>query len=862
MATKQVQTNTQSEWVELTPSQVAEILGWVPQPNKPILCHGYYQEQPITLPVNVPANATTIAGQEGDFHRDEPSTLRGDVVITQQNRQVTGNAAQSIPNPKTHQAEFLTINGDVHVRQPGAVARGDQAQINLLDNSAWIENVVFRYQPVGTTPEPVYDQQRRLTMLQVQGTNYRGTAKQFDQVRPKLINLTHVTITSCNPYSQAWDLSANKIILDQTDGIGTAYNTWIAIHGIPVFYTPYMRFPIDNRRKTGFLFPSLSSSSVSGWGFGVPFYWNMAPNYDMTVTPIYYTKRGTQYNDLFRYLTWESSGEMYFSALPGDKVFAANKNTWTQPGSSGPTAEQNKLAATSDNRYQFAWQDNTQYTPSWSSQVQFDYVHDDYYILDFGDAPMFNSTNPFLALLPNTQLSQMVSTTYATDHWSLTGLLQNYETLHPVTLGTQQDQYSRLPQITLTGTYPHSFLDLDYHLSTQFTDFQTPLWEFNYPTNVYPNPPSGVPAGTAVTGDRYDAAPSIDLPLTQVWGYLKPQITFEGTAYSLNVPNPLITQKGQVTRAIPIYDIDSGLYFDRDTTFGKEEFTQTLEPRLFYLNVPYVNQFGLPIFDTSLNPIATYDQLFSTNQFTGIDRIQNANQVTAGVTSRFIKSDTGYDVLDMSIGDIYYFTDRQVELATVPLVPPNPILNSNTEKFSPIVSQINWQFRHFWTATGNLAYNPISHFVQNSNVSLTYNADNNHIVSSSYGFVQNGDPFVSYTSPENNFQQFSLGMSWPLNYQWQFLAEENYNVSHGYFQTYFYGLEYHSCCWAIRLLNSKTYTGIEPNTTAPMYDNQVYLQFTLTGFSNIGNGSPTNLLQYGLPGYQDTFGQQSIFNSV
>ena len=845
-----------STWVELSPSQVAAILGWVPEPNKPTLCHGYYEEQPITLPINVPANATTIAGQEGEFIRDQPSTLRGNVIITQQGRQVTGNEAQSIPNAKTHQADTLNIQGDVHVRQPGAVMRGDQAQVNLQNNSAWVENAVFRYKPIGIAPEPVYDQQRQLTLLEVRGTNYRGTAKKFEQEKPKLINLDHVTITSCNPYSKAWNLSADEIVLDQTAGVGTAYQTWISIQGVPVFYTPYLRFPIDNRRKSGFLLPTMMTSSQSGFGFGVPYYWNMAPNYDMTVTPLYYTARGMQYNDIFRYLTWESSGEFYFSALPGDKKFAEFKN---QFGNSTP-AENQKLAATSDNRYQFAWQDNTQYTPSWSSQVQFDYVNDDYYILDFGDAPMFSSSNPLIALLPNTQLSQMVSTTYATDHWSLNGLLQNYETLHPVTLPlNQQDQYSRLPQINLIGSYPHEFLNLDYHLSTQFTDFEKPLWEFNYPTNVSPAPT----AGTAVTGQRYDATPSIDLPLTTVWGYLKPQVTFEGTQYELAVPASVTTQKKQIGRAIPIYDIDSGLYFDRDLDLGKQEFTQTFEPRLFYLNVPYVDQYGLPIFDTSLNPISTYDQLFSTNQFTGIDRIQNANQVTAGVTSRFIKSDTGYDLLDASIGEIYYFSDRQVLLSTAAPTPGTTLPETNTAKISPINGQINWQFRRFWNATGNLAYDPINKFVQNSNVALTFDADNSHIISTSYGFVKNGDlfPGAISSSPQNNFQQFSMGTSWPLNYQWHFLADANYNVSHHYFQTYFYGLEYHSCCWAVRLLNSKTYLGLQPNSSSPFYDNRVYLQFTLTGLSSIGNSSPTSLLQYGLPGYQDTFGQESMMNS-
>ena len=853
-----------SSWVALTPSQVAAILGWVPELNKPTLCHGYYEEQPITLPINVPVNATTIAGQEGEFLRDKPSILSGNVIITQQNRQVTGNQARSIPNAKTHQAETLNIQGDVKVRQPGAVMRGDQAHINLQNNSAWIENAVFRYKPTGTAPEQIYDQQRQLTLLQVRGTNYRGTAKKFDQIKPKLINLNHVTITSCNPYSKAWNLSAKEIVLDQAEGVGTAYQTWISLQGVPVFYTPYLRFPIDNRRKTGFLSPLLKYSDISGLGVGTLFYWNMAPNYDMTVTPLYYTNRGMQYNDLFRYLTWESSGQMYFSALPGDKLFAENKEAWTTGSDPYPASpERSKLAATSDDRYQFAWQDNTQYTPSWSSQVQFDYTNDDYYILDFGDAPMLSSSNPLVSLLPNMQLSQMVSSTYATDHWSLNGLLQNYETLHPVTLGTQQDQYSRLPQINLIGSYPHEFLNLDYHLSTQFTDFEKPLWEFNYPTNVYPGAPSMAPPGTAVTGQRYDAEPSIDLPLTTVWGYLKPQVTFEGTQYELAVPASITTQKKQIGRAIPIYDLDSGLYFDRDITIRKEDFTQTLEPRLFYLNVPYVNQYGLPIFDTSLNPIATYYQLFSTNQFTGIDRIQNADQVTAGVTSRFIKSDTGYDVLDASIGEIYYFANRDVLLSNTPPTAATPLPDTNTAKISPIDGQINWQFRHFWNATGNLAYDPINKYVQNSNVALTFNVDNSHIISTSYGFVKNGDPFPNAisTSPQNNFQQFSMGTSWPLNYQWHFLADGNYNVSHHYFQTYFYGLEYHSCCWAVRLLNSKTYLGFQPNGTSPTYDNQIYLQFTLTGLSSIGNSSPSNLLQYGLPGYRDTFGQESMMNS-
>ena len=837
----------------LTPAQVADALGWVPYTNNDHICRGFYKELPITMPTNAVNKETVWHADRAVLWQKKRSHAHGNVVLTQAWRQITGNNLISYPNKKTNRPEKLDIYGNVHLRESGMLAVGTTANLNVEKKSAVLHNATFRYQMTPQAKQRVLDKHHQLKEIYIKGKSLRGHAKTIQQLKPKLIKLQQATITTCDPYSHVWQLKSSSLLLDQKSGVGTARNARLLLHGLPILYMPYFRFPIDNRRRSGFLMPSIGRSSNSGLNLSWPYYWNLAPNYDMTITPNYYSKRGMQMASLFRYLDKLGTGELYFSLLPGDRAFSNFQHAVASGNAPYPRSssdQKNKLANASTNRYQLAWQDNTQYNPYWSSNVNLNYVSDDYYLQDLNNgAPFANNNGLFADLLTTTQLTQTANVKFATQHWGVNAEVENFQTLHPITLTTTHDQYARLPEININGVYPESFLGLNYNLSSEITDFQHPLFENDFKTNL-----------ASVTGMRYHVAPSINSYWGRAWGYINPQVTLDTTAYSLTNPVTNLKQQHSMNRTLPIYDIDSGLYFDREVHFGKADYKQTLEPRLFYLNVPYVNQNAFPNFDSSLSPSLTFDQLFNTNRFQGYDRVGDANQLSVGVTSRFIKNSSGEDILDFSLGQIYYFRNRNVQINKEQ--DPAPALSTaETTKVSPIVGQLNWQFRHYWTATGNFAYDTSNHWMQNANLGVTYRSDNNHILSGSYSLVKQISPSTS--TDISNLQQINLGLSWPITTRWQALSGVNYSIASKYAPMYLYGLQYNSCCWAIRALTSRRYIGHQSNG-ARQYDQSIYIQFLLTGLTAVGtstNGSssPTDILAYVIPGYKDNFGKTRLF---
>jgi LPS-assembly protein len=842
---------THGNWADISPEQLANTLGWVSTTNNQNVCHGYYQELPITMPAGSTSKETHVRADRATLEQTGPSTLEGHVVVTQPGRQITGDKAVTTTNPKTHNAKTIDLYGNVKMREPGIFAVGDSANVVVSKNQATLHNSRFRLQ-ISPGKKAVYDKTHQLKYLEIKGKNYRGQATNIEQTKPKYIVLNNTLLTTCNPFDNIWKIKASEIHLDRKEGVGRAYNSRVLFYGVPIFYSPYLHFPLDNRRRTGFLSPDTAFSSRSGFTIGLPFYINMAPNYDMTLYPYHYAKRGNRLGTEVRYLTDKSQGAFYYSFIQHDKVFDSFKKTAPlQYNNPIYKNEINRLKNSSDNRYQIAWRDQTQYTPGISSAVDFDFVNDDYYLQDFGDAPI-QAADPYSQLFPTTQLAQTASVTYNNKHLSLSGAMENFQTLHPVTLPATADQYARLPEIDADIYYPDALFGLDYTVNNQFSAFRYPWFE----SHVQLNLPS---QNGLIIGERFNSSPTISYYGMKSWGYINPKISFDGTEYQLSNLNPELTQPANPVnqdpnsirqRAITTYDIDSGLYFDRKVYIGTNEFTQTLEPRLFYVYTPYTNQDKLPIFDTSLISALTYDQLFAQNRFNGIDRIGDTNHITAGLTSRFLNNKTGNDALDMSISQIYYFANRRVQL--------NSTTAEDTTKVSPLVGQLTWQLGQFWNTTSSVAYNEKLNILQNANTSLNYKADNTHIFTANFSLVKTINNLTQKVEKNADLEQIGVGSTWALNNHWQAYGAINYNLSKEFPQTYLYGIQYNSCCWQIRALNSKHYIGLKPNNGSPIYDSVFYLQFVLTGLTSGGSGSAQNLLQYSIPGYKDNFGQQQL----
>ncbi len=828
-------------------SQELQDLGWTPAPvTSKNYCGGYYQDPmaPFLNQILPPIETTTlnVNSDQGFLRQTGTSILMGDVNLTQPGRSVHADTAYLNRN-KEGQFTDATLVGNVVARQPGQVVVGDHGYIQLNTKVANFFHAVYR-----TLVSAFRSPTKNDSQSDVLNLNAWGNAGEVEQDQAGLIILHQATYTTCSPTTSTWKVTAKTITLNHDTGRGVARNAWLSLGNVPVLYTPYFNFPIDNRRQTGFLMPSLGNSSNGGLSLNLPFYWNIAPNYDALITPQYYSKRGLQMNGLFRFLTTMSTGTVAGSYLPGDKAFQSFQDRAPHQYLAGP--QMNTLENNSDNRSYFALNDKTVFDPRWNSTINYNYVSDYYYYEDFGTP----------TTLTQNQLPQSIALNYLGDHWNFSSSLQGYQTLHPINLVSVANPYERLPELDLNGNYPNEAGGFTYTMNNQFVYFMRDL---------NPGEVPAAPNTQPIAAGRLNLQPSISLPLTWLPGYITPQLQLSLTHY--NIGNQIPGFANEAQRSLPMFDIDSGLYFDRDTTVFGKGYEQTLEPRLFYLFVPYQNQSNLPLFDTALVPFS-FDSLFLTNRFSGIDRIGDANQVSLGITTRLLDQDTGTEKFHASLGEIYYFENRRVSTCAAPGTPGAASLavpcvdaatqlgaTSTTEWSSPLAGQLDYYLTPNWSTIANAAWDPHVRQMVNSNLYLHYQPTDkpNQIFNITYNFIRFGNeittvPPTSLTSHKNDLNQVGVSFAWPVKEHWNAVAGWNYNISRTFPQTYFYGLEYDSCCWAARVVAGRSYTSLNQNG-GPMFNSAVYLQWQFKGLGTVGMQNPATLLTSNVSGYQDNF---------
>lgn len=831
---------------QLSSSTFASVLGWVPSGGN--ICGGYYQDQAIVVdyPTSLNPNVqTTIitAARPSLLSQSGTSVLEGNVTLTQPGRQIIADKAYLYRDPQTGKIAAVDMIGNVRMREAGRIVVSQKVHVDIKDNTANIQNAVYRFSSS--------DPQQML--------NAWGTLAFGEREASGVLDLYDATYSTCPPTSNTWKVKAKRIVLNRTTGVGKSYNSTLSFFGFPLFYSPFFEFPIDDRRKSGFLFPTFGYTNDSGANFAIPYYLNLAPNYDATLTPAIFTKRGYQQKVNFRYLTHTSNGEFNFSILPYDRAFREfQEDTPLNPIYDTLPFKQryfSRLEHASDTRYFISYLDNSIFNEHWSSLINVNYVSDDYYLQDFGATP---------GQIASDQLLNQIDLKYQGLNWTFLGRLQGYQTLHPITQAFVEDQYSRVPEFDLNADYPDQFYGLDFALDSQFVNF-------DHAADFFTRQP-------VVTGQRYRLVPKISLPLANMSGYFTPELQLDNTYYDLQNQNnlepsitriypwndgwPITDNPSSITRTLPIFDVDSGLFFDRSFNFFNTTYRQTLEPRLFYLYVPTTNQNDIPIFDTTLPPFS-YEQMFQTNRFTGWDRIGDANQVTMALTTRFLDDYTGQEKLRASIGAMYLFAQHHVFCTGLSCM-PDPTVNQD---LSPVVGELSYNLNTNWNLTSDLAWDPNRLRTNDAIVNLSYTAGK-EIFNFGYYFVKDADlnnqvvtPLTitpTYPPPtvtainQADLNRIDFGVSWPVSDRWSLLANWNYNITERTPQVYFYGAQYDSCCWAARFIISRTLLGIDQFSNTH-YDNQYYLQFQLKGLANFGYNDASSLLASALPGYVDQF---------
>lgn len=823
----------------LTRDAIARQLGWVESTD--YQCGGYYLDEPFHYAVNPgQSDSVEVTSNQTLFSQHGTSILEGKVTATRLDQQMTANKAYLYRDPTTGKLSALEMFGDVHLREPNTLVVAKKGRYNFETKNKALLDILYRT-TLNTRQIPAPEvtiEQLRSTRV-VSALTAWGKADEFSSTQPKIYELSDASFTTCPPINPTWRVKAGHIVLDKNTGRGHATNARIIVKGVPVFYFPYIDFSIDGQRKSGFLWPTAGGSNKAGYAFYTPFYWNMAPNYDMTLTPGILSKRGVRLSDNFRYLTEQSHGNVYLSVLPDDRFFAKmQSDARTDPNSLEPAdqnpsitqAETNRLINASDTRKGLIWRDESQFTDHWSSHVDFNYAGDDYYLRDFGN----------LNEITQNQLLQEGDVYYKSQNWNFTGRLQAYQTLHPVNELPVLNQYRRFPQLILNVDYPDQKYGLEYFINSEATHF-----------DILNNPGTSV---NSPIGNRLHAQPGVSLPVYLPYFYFVPRAQLALTDYNLYQTTDTATPNSK-HRALPIFDISSGLNFIRFGNYFGHGFSQTLEPQLFYSYIPYRNQSSIPEFDTTVNTL-TYDQIFNYNRFTGIDRIGDANQLGFGVATRLIDQESGLEKVRLGVGDIIYFENRRVTLCnsqqTCTDYPDNP---ENHYRLSPVSGIFEYHVNRSWRFSANTIWNPITKQVDNSAIAFNYEPDLTHIFNVGYSFVRNGDYFsgINVNTSQNNLKLTDISFAWPVIHDISAVGRWSQDWHTNHFQNLLYGLQYDTCCWAVRAVGGRSFTNLNP-ANSPQYNSEFYLQFALKGLGNVGS-DPSGALSTGISGYNTQFGQ-------
>jgi len=673
-----------------------------------------------------------LSADEAELSKKGVSSFKGNVIIQRADQRLN---AEDVSYDR--EKELVTAKGNVSLHENDISISSDDIRVDLKSDQTAVNNASF----------DLYDR------------HGRGEAKQlFRDGKKNITRLDHSSYTTCPPGNDDWKFKADKIELDHDEGVGKAESVSVNFKGIPFFYAPSLTFPIDDRRKSGLLTPTFGNDDDSGTEIALPYYWNIAPNRDATITPRILSKRGLQLGGEYRYLSRTSKGQVNAEYLASDNEY------------------------NDEDRYLFSYKNNTTFSRHFTARADINYVSDDEYFEDLGRNINLSST---------THLARHIDLRYATDFWDFTGRIEGYQTLDD-TVNTRP--YERLPQFVFNAHYPDQHFGLQYDLQAEAVFFDR---------------------RDGATGNRLDIQPSVSLPLSNSYGFITPKIGVRYTRY--NLEDTLAGTDDSPDRTVPIFSIDSGLFFDRDTEIGGRAITQTLEPRLYYLNIPERKQDNLvvdeasnqTVFDSSLFDFS-FDQLFRENRFTGADRVGDANQLTAALTTRFIDNASGLERASASIGQIFYFEDREVSL------PGGAV---ETDSSSDIVAEVSARLTKDLSARAGIQWNPHDSETDKGTVALRYQSDAKSIVNFGYRYRR------------GLLEQTDFGFSWPINNQWSAVGRWNYALDEETTIDAFAGLEYESCCWAVRVVGREYINDLGDDDR----NFALLLQLELKGLTNFGD---------------------------
>ncbi len=622
----------------------------------------------------------------------------------------------------------------------------------------------------------------RFQFFNEEGKRLRGEAKLLTFAGPDVYRMDEASYTTCPPGNQDWLLKVDELQLDYISSLGSARQVQVRFMDVPILYAPWMDFALDDKRKSGFLAPTYGASDARGLELFMPWYWNIAPQRDATIMPRMMSKRGLQLGGEFRYLEPGYSGELAGEWLPDDKAIKTSRS-------------------------RILLRHRQQFDARWSGALEYEEVSDDRYFADLSSS--LNQTS-------RVNLPQQASLAYSGDGWRASGLLQRYQTLQDPA-AVVAEPYHRLPQINLIASRDRLWVDpASSNLGARF-DLTSELVVFEHQSN------------NQVQGVRVHANPGLSFPLQTPFSVVTPRLGWYLTQYTLDettlafsdsMAAPVMGSFENTTRSLPMFSLDSSLFLEREMSFLGGNYTQTLEPRAYYVYIPYRDQRRIPVFDSS-NRDLSLDQLFAENQYVGIDRINDANQLTLAMTTRFLDSATGAERLQMTLGQRLYFADQLVTL------PGQPVRSSDTTELLALVSgQVNARLR----LNAGIQYDTAEGVLSKANLGGSWTKGPGRLFNADYRYTK------------DSLDQIDLSFQWPLAPKWYGLGRINYSIRDARMVEGLGGFEYNAGCWSLRGVMQQTATTETTSTSA------FFLQLELRGLTKLGP-NPLDVLKRSITGY-------------
>ena len=657
--------------------------------------------------------------------------LKGKVEGGRANQQLSADSLSYDKN-----TDIADAMGNVRYEHGERILSGDNAIINLGENSGSIKSARF-WLPY---------------------KHIRGQADSIEFKNSSETRLKGATFTTCDEGSDDWLLKASSLHLDTKKNEGVARHARISFMSVPIFYFPYLSFPLEGR-KSGFLAPTIGGSSNSGTEISIPYYWNIAPHRDATLTPRYLSRRGLLMETEFRYLNERSHGQINIDHINDDRIFGEDRTAVSVQHQGSPSHH-------------------------WRTQLNYRHVSDEDYLDDFGSG---------LAISSVTHLERFASINYQNNYLQASLLVQNYQTLDKIVPGIDKP-YQRLPQVQLNSFNWKGPAGIELGLDAEAVRFDR---------------------SEGVVGNRLDVQPRVSWPWQGQAGFVIPKLVFRHTQYQLTRSDPGFDDNP--SRSLPIFSLDSGLYFERVSGEDSIVSRQTLEPRLFYLQAPYrdqenliVDELGVArVFDSSM-PLFSFSEMFRDNRFSGGDRVGDANQLSAALTTRFLDN-RGRELLSASMGRIYYFQDREVTL-------PGGI--AETDSSSDWVAEIKSHWTSTLSARAGVQWDTNTGELERGSAHILYKKDKRRVLRLAYRFE------------ENTIEQSDVAFMWPVASHWSLVGRWLHSIRDDVTLETLKGIEYESCCWTARLVQ-RSY---RVDALDEEEKNSIWVQLELKGLTSVGKG--------------------------